>query len=315
MIPRATLIAALVGVEMALVFGMVVSVGGGPAGRHGRHGGPAAGAASLEAPSTFPAGNRPALAVDVGMADVVIDAVQSRRIDVSVSDSDMHVGSSAPIIVRDDGGTIRITASETDAWAFLGDSRTVRVSVPPATAVVITQAGNVTASGLRADATINSGAHFHPDDGITVRDFRGSLTATTSNGNLDLIDADCPQLHVTSANGRVTLTRVQARQIDASSSNGRVNGTGLRLHDGRVATSNGRVSLGFAPGADTTITAASSNGRVNVSGLSAGSGAQQVRSTGEDGDSLPAKMVRIGAGSGRLDVRTSNGSIDLSQEG
>jgi hypothetical protein len=312
MVPRATLIAVLVGVELALIFGMVVSVGGGPSGRFGRAGTPA-GAASLKGPTTFTAGDRPAVAVDVGLADVVIDAVPGTRIDVSVSDSRMHVGSSAPITARDDGGTIRVTASETDAWAFLGDSRTVHITVPPATTVVVANAGNVTVSGLRAAATINSGAHFHPDDGVTVRDFRGSLTATTSNGNLDVIDADCSELHVASENGRLTLTRVRARQIDASSSNGRVNGTGLQLRDGRVASSNGRVSLGFAPGADTTVSAASSNGRVNVSGLSVGT--QSVKSDDDDDDSTAAKTVRVGAGGGRLTVRTSNGSIDLTQEG
>ena len=311
MIPRSTLIAVLVGVEMALVFGMVVSVGGGPSARLGRPGSPA-GAAVLKSPSSFLAGDHPALAIDVGMADVVIDAVPGTRIDVAVSDADRHIGSSAPITVRDDGGTVRIMAAETDAWSFLGDSRTVHISVPPATAVVVANAGNVTATGLRADATINSGAHFHRDDGITVRDFRGSLTAASSSGNLEVIDADCLELHVTSDNGRLTLTRVRARKIDASSSNGRVNGTGLQLHDGRVASSNGRVSLGFAPGADTTVSAASSNGRVNVSGLSVG-GTQNVN--GDDDDSTTAKMVRVGAGGGRLDVRSSNGSIDLTQEG
>lgn len=313
MIPRSTLIAVLVGVEMALVFGMVVSVGGGPSGHFQRTGSPA-GAAVLQRPSTFAAGAHSALAIDVGMADVVIDAVPGTHIDVAVSDAHMHVGSSAPITARDDGGTIRILASETDAWSFLGDSRTVHVSAPPETAVVIANAGNVTVNGLRADATISSGAHFHREDGITVRDFRGSLTAASSSGNLEVIDADCPELHVSSDNGRLTLTRVRARKIDASSSNGRVNGTGLQLRDGRVASSNGRVSLGFAPGADTTVSAASSNGRVNVSGLSVG-GTQTVRSDDEDDDSAQAKMVRVGAGSGRLDVRSSNGSIDLTQEG
>jgi hypothetical protein len=315
MLPRTTLIAVLIGVEMALVFGMVVALGGGPHGRFGRFGTPA-GAASIQPPSTFTARSRPALAIDVGMADVVIDAVEGSRIAVSVSDSHRHVGSSAPIGARDDNGTIRVTANETDAWSFLGDSRTVHITAPPQTAVEIVHAGNIAVNGLRGDATINSSASFHPGDGIVVRDFRGALTATTSNGNLDVIDADCTELHVSSSNGRVTLTRVKAQHIDATSSNGRVNGTGLRLRDGRVASSNGRVSLGFAPGADTTVTAASSNGRVNTSGLPAAAGTQNSNAAvDEDGDPMPAKAFRVGAGGGRLDVHSSNGSIDLTQEG
>jgi hypothetical protein len=320
MLPRTTLIAVLIGVEMALVFGMVVALGGGPHGRIGRFGTPAGAASfrppSTQAPSTFSAGGRPVLAVDVGMADVVIDAVEGSRIVVSVSDWHRHMGSSAPIVARDDNGTIRVTANETDPWSFLGDSRTVHITAPPTTAVVITQAGNVAANGLRGDMTIHSSASTRFGDGIVVRDFRGSLTATTSDGNLDVLDADCTELHLRSSNGRVTLTRVTAQHIDATNSNGRLDGTGLRLRDGRVASSNGRVSLGFAPGADTTVTAASTNGHVNASGLSAAGATQNANSAvDEDGDPLPAKAFRVGAGTGRLDVQSSNGSIDLTQEG
>jgi hypothetical protein len=321
MVPRATLIAVLVGIEMALVFAMVVAMGGGPAARSGGWPGAPGGAASaltpLTAPLTFPAGDHPALAIDVGLADVTIDTHPVARIDVAVTDGFRHMGSQAPITTRADGDTIRISAEETDFWAFLGDSRVVHITVPPQTRVVIANGGNINVTGLRADATVNSGAHFHPGDGISVQDFRGSLTATSPDGTIEVTDADCPELHVTSANGRVTLTRVRAQQIFASSSNGRVEGTGLQLHDGRVASSNGRVSLGFASGADTTVTAGAANGHVRVSGFAA-TAATYVRGgddADDDDDSSAAKTVRIGAGSGRLDVRASNGSIDLSQEG
>jgi hypothetical protein len=316
MVPRATVIAVLIGVEAALVYGMAVALTGGspppwgkPAGRVG---------ARLASPSSFPAGAHPALAIDVGMADVTIDTHPEARIEVSVSDGGRHIGSSVPISVRADGDTIRITANETDFWSFLGDSRTVDVTVPPATAVVIANAGNVTATGLRADATINSGAHFHRGDGIRVRDFRGSLTATNADGRIEITDADCPTLHVSVANGRVTLTRVRARTIDADSSNGRIDGTGLRLRDGRVASANGRVSLGFAAGTDSTVTVGAANGHVRVSGFTAAPATFVQSSADEendDGSPSSAQTVRVGAGSGRLDVRAGNGSIDLSQEG
>ncbi len=82
-----------------------------------------------------------------------------------------------------------------DFWSFMGDSRVVHISAPPETRVVIANAGNINVTGLRADATVTSGAHFHPGDGISVRDFRGSLTATSPDGTIDVTDADCPQLH------------------------------------------------------------------------------------------------------------------------
>ena len=320
MVPRATLIAVLVGVEMALVFAMVVAMGGGPKTDYGGWPGAPAGAAALTPltpPLTFATGDHPALAIDVGMADVTIDTHPAARIDVSVTDGFHHMGSQAPIVSRADGNTIRITADESDFWSFIGDSRVVHITAPPETRVVIVNGGNINVTGLRADATVTSGAHFHPGDGIIVRDFRGSLTATSPDGTIEVTDADCPQLHLASSNGRLTLTRVRALQIFASSSNGRVEGTGLQLRDGSVASSNGRVSLGFATGADTTVTAGAANGHVRVSGFAATAATDVHRSDDEDDDddSSPARTVRIGAGSGRLDVRASNGSIELSQEG
>ena len=91
----------------------------------------------------------------------------------------------------------------------------------------------------------------------------------------------------------------------------------MQLHDGSVSSANGRVSLGFAPAADTTVSAASNNGRVRVSGFAAAPANQTRRGDDEidDGNSPSATQVRIGAGSGRLNVRASNGNIDLTQEG
>ncbi len=194
----------------------------------------------------------------------------------------------------------------------------MHITAPPETRVVIANAGDITLTGLRADATVTSGAHFHPGDGISIRDFRGSLTATSPDGTIDITDADCPQLRVASSNGRVTLTRVRAAQIFASSSNGRVEGTGLQLRDGRVASSNGRGVAGLRHGADT-------HGHGRRGQRSRGVYAVLPRpprptciaADDEDDDdgASAARTVRIGAGSGRLDVRASNGSIDLSQEG
>jgi len=320
MVPRPTLIAVLIGVEVAILYGMVVALGIGSSapsiGFPGAPSGPSG--LTFSSPQSFAVGNHPALAIDVGMADVTIDTHAAARIDVAVSDGMHHVGSSVPIIARADGDTVRISANETDFWSFLGDSRIVNISVPPATAVSILNAGNVTATGLRADASIVSGAHFHDSDGIRVRDFKGTLSATTAGGRVEITDADCPELQIAAADGRVRLTRVQAQNIDASSSNGRVDGTDVQLRNGSVTSANGRVSLQFASGTDTTVTAGAANGHIDVSGFAARP-AKFAQSDGDDedddDDSASAQTIRVGAGSGRLDVHASNGSIYLSQEG
>ena len=167
----------------------------------------------------------------------------------------------------------------------------------------IVNAGNVTVTGLRADASIVSGAHFRSDDGIRVRDFQGTLSATVDGGTIDIADAVCPDLTISADDGRVALTHIDARKIDVTSSDGRVEGNDVVLRDGRVTSSDGRVSLRFAAAADTTVNATVDDGHIDVTGLPAAGG------------SGSAQTIRVGAGSGRLDVHAGDGSIYLSQEG
>jgi hypothetical protein len=311
MVQRPTLIAVLIGVEVAIVAGMFGAVRGGW--------GPSpfvfsgAGVPGTGRDWTFAAGPHPAVTVAIGHADLTIETRPGPQIAVTVVPG-VEIHSSGPISARDDGGTIRVTAADAGgASHFYVDDRNVHVIVPPETRVIVEQAGDIDAGGLRAAASFESS---HGD--ITIRDFRGPLSATSSDGRLEVSDADCPTLHVAASNGRVTLTRVAAAQIDATSSNGRVEGSALRLRDGRVSSSNGRVSLGFAGGADTTVSAASSNGRVHVSGFSEAPVTSAKRGDDDDVDdsgSSAATMVRVGAGGGRLNVHASNGSIDLNQEG
>ena len=73
MVPRATVIAVLIGVEVALLYGMAVAISGGgaPIGPPG-FSRPGDGVTAFT-PQSFSVGARPALAIDVGMADVTID--------------------------------------------------------------------------------------------------------------------------------------------------------------------------------------------------------------------------------------------------
>ena len=307
MVPRTTLIAVLVGVEVAIIAGMVGALRGGSAPPwFGRH---AVRAGTFEHPEwSFTAGPAPAVVVDIGHADLTIETHPLAQISVAVAPG-VEIASSGPIAARDDNGTIRITAAGNGKSShFYVDDRNVHVMVPPNTRVTVESAGDITAHGLRAAASFDS-----PHGDIEIRDFHGSLSATSADGHVEITDAQCSTLHVASSNGRVILRRVAAAQIDASSSNARVEGVAVQLRDGSVSSANGRVSLGFAPAADTTVSAASNNGRVRVSGFAAVPANQLSRD--DDDDSPAATQVRIGAGSGRLNVRASNGNIDLIQEG
>jgi hypothetical protein len=293
MIPRGTVIAALLVVELAILGEVVVAMRGSQSAQH-LGGRAASGPYLVEGgpQKMFTVGAHPALTVDIGYADLTIIAGKIARIEVSVIPSTAYgnFGATAPIAVRADGETIRI-AKASEPWWCVGDDRMVTVMVPPDTQVSVLRAGDIKAEGLHADASLNSVG-------------RGSVTVE---------NYDAPALHA-SATGRIVLHQIVAARLDATSSDGHVEGTALRVRDGSVE-SGGRVTLGFATGSDTLVTAATSHGKVRVSGLTAGeSGAIERRSSDDDDAELPSQTVRVGAGTGRLDVHSSDGNINLFQE-
>jgi hypothetical protein len=299
MVPRTTLIAVLVGVEFALVAMMVQAIS--PAARAPwddvsafRFPGPAESTSAFDH-YAFAAGLSPNLTVDIGLADLTIERRNQPGITVTVARHGWHgMGGSAPAITaHQDGEKVTVSSTDDSGWTW-SDDRLVTIAVSSGTRVTVQNAGNINALGLRAAASFNS-----------------------SNGTITVEDFNAPSLQLSSSNGRLKLHNIVAPQLDATSSNGRVEGTALVVRDGRVESSNGRVTLGFAPGADTLVTAATSNGNVRLSGVhaTAGSAGSDTDSDDDDGDAPASRTVRIGAGRGRLDVHTSNGNINLSQEG
>jgi len=295
MISRGTIIAALFVVELAIIGEAFIAIRGDRAAPFG----PSVEAQALSGPhlvedgphEIFDAGAHPALTVDIGYADLTILTGKSSQIDVSLS-GDTEFGmfrTKAPIAARQDGDTIRIATTSGHRWS-MGDDRMVTVLVPPETRVTVVNAGDIRASGLRAEASFTSIG-------------RGSVTVD---------DYDAPALQVSSSDGPIVLRRIVAPRLDATSSNDRVDGTALQVRDGTIE-SDGRVTLGFATGADTMVTAKTSDGKINVSGFS--SDASGHPSSADDDEDASSQTVRVGPGDGRLDVHASDGNITLAQEG
>jgi hypothetical protein len=308
MVQRGTLIAVLVGIELALVVMMIQAVHPGnaapwhAAAMRGFHG-PIGHERSRNGSSkyAFTAGANPSVTVDIAYADLTIERGDAQGITVDVPRAGWHgFGSSAPPITARQQGDGVIVSAPHGSWTF-SDDRMVTIAVSPGTRVTVQNAGNITATGLRADASFNS-----------------------NNGTVTVDDFNAPSLHVATSNGRLRLHNIVAPRFDVSSGNGGVDGTALLVRDGRVDSSNGQISLGFVRRADTLVSASSINGRVSVMGFNvsdavapaaAKAGAGDRDGDENDAGSAPAKTVRIGAGSGRLDVHASNGNINLSQEG
>jgi hypothetical protein len=293
MISRGTVIAALIVVELAVLGEIGVALrGGAPVPWSVQRTEASSGPRLVEggAHKTFEAGNHPALTVDIGYADLTIVTRDAPQIDVSVSKSRDFgfLRSREPITARQDGDAIRIVAPDAGGWSS-GDDRMVTVVVPAQTQVTVVNAGDIKATGLRAEASLNS----------------------TGSGYVAVDDFNAPALHVT-ANGRITLNQVVSARLNATSSDGHVEGSGLQVRDGSVE-SDGRVTLGFATGSDSLVTAETNDGRISVSGFTPVASVETGRKSGDDDDSA-SQTVRIGAGAGHLDVHSSDGSIHLIQE-
>jgi Putative adhesin len=297
MISRRQLIALLVLVEIAIVGEMVLAIRGDQPGqwsawRTGAHVASDSSLAEGGAHKVFDAGSRPALTVDIGNADLTIRAGDASQFDVSVSKSTDFgtFRAKAPITANRDGDTISIATNDRHHWS-IGDDRMVTVLVPPETKVTVANAGDITAIGLHAEASINS-----------------------DNGFVAVENYDAPALRVESSNGRISLRRIVAPRIDVTTSDGHIEGSALQVGDGNIETSDGTVTLGFAAGADTLVTAETSDGTIHVSGVSATAAAQTATKTSGDEESS-TRTVRLGAGTGRLTVRSDDGNINILQEG
>jgi hypothetical protein len=291
-ISRGSILAAIVVAELAIVGTAIVAVRGDQIGpsfappafaqfTHGSHlieGGPH---------QLFYVRPHPSLTVDIGYADLTIQSGKAGQIDVSVSPSpDFGIfRSKEPISATKDGQTVRIT-TPSQHGITTGDNRMVTVVVPEGTSVSVVHAGDIRASGLRAEASFS----------------------TVGNGFIRIEDYDGPALHLTASRGSVTMHAVAAQHLEVSARDDRIEGTGLRVHDGSIEGGD-RVTLGFAPGTNTVVNADTDDGRITATGLNATAAGKK----GDDDDSS-SQTVRVGAGNGSLDVHTSDGNINLVQE-
>ncbi len=318
MISRSTLIAALVVVELAIVGTAVRSFGGGGGGdRSGSHGwgpfgfGRAEAAVRTPLDRHFATGLAPHVVIEVGDVGVTIQTAPGPDVHV-VERLEQHgwvSGSVPPVRAEQTADGVRIVSpSGSGMHVVMGELvHELLVTVPATATLAVTGGDRIAATGLRARFT------GHTDNGaIRLRDHQGDVDATSSNGRVELIDVRAAGVKVHTDNGRLVLTRVVADRLEASTDNGRIVAAAVRLADGAITTSNGRISVAYTADSDATLTAHTSAGRLDV----AGSGAAAAEDgNDEGGDENHQRVLRLGAGRGRFEISTDNGSIHLTQGG
>lgn len=242
---------------------------------------------------TFAVAFHPALTVDIGYADLTIETHNAPQIDVALSrgSSIGFLRATTPIVASKTGDTVRVAAIRSERGT-MGDARMVTIVVPADTQVTVVNAGDINVSGLRAEASIHA----------------------TGSGDMTVEDYDAPALRVSTSHGDIDLRRVAARHLIATANGGHVVGTGLKVVDGTIE-SDDRVTLGFANGTDALITAQTDDGKVSVSRFPGTVAAvQRPADDNNEGSDASAESVRIGAGTGRVDIHTSDGNVHLTLE-
>jgi len=134
----------------------------------------------------------------------------------------------------------------------------------------------------------------------------GSIKAKTSNGSIELSDVN-GQIDITTSNGPIKFSNLFLTESTHSfdTSNGSIKGSVTFPLSGnvRLVTSNGSIDLSVPSNTAADFVANTSNGGISINGL-------PVTYTSDDKTS---KMGRINNGGVRLEMKTSNGSINVAQ--
>jgi hypothetical protein len=321
MISRSTLIGALVVVELGIAGAAIHSLTGDysprPAGaggfghaHFGHH--PDFGATATAATPVdrhFATGPAPHVVIDVKDVRVVIAAGPAPGVRVSeqIRREGWVSGQVRSVAVEQTADGLRVSSpGDSGLHVMMGSLvHLVTITVPAAARVEVTADDRVEVSGLRAPFT----AH-NSDGSLHVRDQRGDLDVSTDDGVLELVDVRAASISAHTADGRLLLTRVVAERLTAGTDDGRIDATGVHLGEGAITTKDGRVRIAYTPDSDATLTARTGDGRIDLpAGLS-----ESTPTATDDGDVVRhERVVRLGAGRGRFEVSSADGSITITQ--
>lgn len=206
----------------------------------------------------------------------------------------------ADVQMTRDGGRLTVTATRPTGWFFWGNVAVgfvVRVPRGWAGDVSLTTSnGSIAAEGIVGRGTLRTS-----NGPLTVRDHEGRLDVRTSNGRIE-VSAMRGVLEAVTSNGTVRITDAELSGIGlVRTSNGSID-IAARLAEGAgydVNSSNGSIHIALAR-PDVVVELRTSNGRIDLQTELLASRIDRTHVQG-----------RIGDGSARLNVRTSNGSVTL----
>jgi hypothetical protein len=182
--------------------------------------------------------------------------------------------------------------------------RDIAVVVPVNATIEVDDCTSLTMSGLSGAATIKCSG----DQPVEISDQRGALEVKNDDGRVSISHMTGDRLEVTNGDGSVELTDVRTNFLTIKTGDGQIAGTGIVAGNGSIQSGDGNVALTFAPLANVTVGVKTDSSDSTVTAVSP---LQLV----QIGDSNSERQVRFGAGEGRLDVKTDDGSVTLARGG
>jgi DUF4097 and DUF4098 domain-containing protein YvlB len=176
-------------------------------------------------------------------------------------------------------------------------SVTYEISVPEDVSVrsVGSSNGAITLENTRGDVVAETS-----NGSIEIEDLQGTAKAKTSNGKIEITRVS-GYVEAKTSNGSITITDVSGT-VAAQTSNGRIRAEIQEIQDDiRIKTSNGSIELYVSPDLNATIEMKTSNGKITIQGI-------EIIASELSKTKLKGKF---GNGGKHLDVKTSNGSIDV----
>jgi hypothetical protein len=226
---------------------------------------------------TFAVGANPTIDVDGFNGSIEIIAGPDGEVDVvSTLTIPGRISYSATV----DGNIVNVVARRTGSGITIGRSPSVKITmIVPAHSVI------------RAHTSNGS---------IKVTGISGTGQLDTSNGNI-VINNVVGQYDSSTSNGSLTFTNVSG-QFTGESSNGKIKFSGSfdANSENKFKTSNGSIDIVFTGDPDVELDARTSNGTVNSDRPILAITTSRSHLVGKYGD-----------GFATLEIRTSNGSIDI----
>lgn len=303
---RASVVGMLIAAEVLIVGMAVYAVGGGGT----------TFASGVHHVDFTPVAQAPVAAGDA--PHVVIDDAQS-RVGVTISnDGLVHVrdltemrgaifssGSYPQLRVARTSDGVRIERPGSghlsiDIFGFSNER--IEVEVPSGARLEIARCSGADVSGVTGGVNVRS-----QDGHVTLADLQGSVDAHSSDGYVEATNVRGDRLAMDSDDGHLSLQNVAVGSLAATTHDGRITAEGLNLVGASPAatlhTDDGSIRIHLPPTADLSINASTGDGSIVVDGVS------------QEGNDSAQRTIRLGAGTGKMTVGTSDGSIHIYTNG